>query len=259
MRSSFLLFLLGALVLAGCATSPSSAPLGRQDLVSGRPAASLDFYREVFGWRAAGKSYGYWQLTGADGRPVGGLVTMPNAGEAAVWLTTLDVEDLDTTLARIEGEGGTVIHGPVAVAGGARTAVITGPDGERLQVREGSSGGGEGPWVWHELVTRDVGAAATWYGRVFGFDIERAEGAERVLLQRGETAVAAVSPNPFEEAASQWIPVLGVRELSPVLRAISAQGGQVLKSSSEPGRRIALVTDPQNAPFLLQETGEASL
>jgi predicted enzyme related to lactoylglutathione lyase len=227
-------------------------------LVSGHPDASLDFYREVFGWSAASKPYGYWQLTGADGRPVGGVISMPNAGAAAVWLTTLDVKDLDATLSRVEDEGGVLLHGPVPVAGGARTAVIAGPDGARLQVREGSSGGGDGPWVWHELATRDVGAAANWYGRVFGFETERADGTERIWLQRGEKAVAAVSPNPFEEADGQWIPVLGVRELSAVLRAISLHGGQVLKSSAEPGRRIALVTDPQNAPFLLQETGEAS-
>jgi predicted enzyme related to lactoylglutathione lyase len=250
--------LLAALVFTGCATSPSSAPLGRQDLVSGRPAASLDFYREVFGWTAAAKPYGYWELTGADGRPVGGLISLPKAGEAASWLTTLDVDHLDATLSRVEAEGGNVIHGPVPVAGGARTAVISGPDGARLQVREGSSGGREGPWVWHELVTRDVGTAATWYRKVFGFETEPVDDTERMLLLLEGKAVAAVSPNPFEEADAQWIPVLEVRGLSTVLDAITAQGGQVLKHSTDTGRSIALVADPHNAPFLLQETGEGS-
>lgn len=255
------LFLTGGLFLTAC-VSPSppaaSAPLGRQDLVSGRPDASAVFYREVFGWSVAPRgtaSYREWHTE--DGQTVGGLVAFPDAGDAAVWLTTLDVENLQQTVATVIAQGGALLHGPVTVRGGARTAVIADPDGGRLQLREGARQPVQSVWIWHELLTRDPAAAATWYGAVFGFTSGDAA-SERILLFRGESPVAGISPNPFVDQESQWIPVLGIHELSPLLAAIPRHGGEVIHVSTDTNRRVALVADPQHAPLLLQEIGEVT-
>lgn len=251
--------LLGAvLVLNGCATAPpsASAPMGRQDLVSGRPKASLNFYQEVFGWSVRRKGPdGYWEFATADGRSASGLVSFPDAGDSAIWLTSLDVESLDGALAKVDAQGGSLLHGPVTVRGKVRTAVIQAPDGARLQLREAAGGDSPGVWIWHELVTADVAAAAGWYVRVFGFSAEAA--ADRVLLLRGGIPVAGLSSNPFEDEPAQWIPVLGVENLDTGLAAIPTHGGRVLQVSEDPERPVALVADPQHAPLFLQEIGEA--
>lgn len=244
-----------ALFLSACISSPPAsapAPMGGMDLISGRPEAAVTFYGEVFGWSAVRRgSGGFREWTTADGRSVGGLVSFPDAGDFAVWLTSLHVESLDKALTKVNAQGGTLLHGPVTVRGGVRTAVIQAPDGARFQLREAADGESAGVWVWHELLTADVAAAAEWYAHVFGFSMDAA--ADRVLLLRGGIPVAGVSPNPFEGENNQWIPVLGVADLDALLAAIPLHDGRILRVSEDPERRIALVVDPQHAPLLLQQ------
>jgi len=263
LRTTLLVAGLG--ILTGCATSSSSSSpsadhstsLGRQDLVSGRPHASMLFYQEAFGWSAARKgAEGYWEVSTTDGQAVGGVISLPKLGNRAGWLTTVDVADLDDVLEKVKENGGAVEHGPVTVYGNIRTAVVTDPQNARLQLRESSTPGTSGPWIWHELVTEDIPATAEWYETVLGFKTQPAEDSERIMLLHEDKPVAAISPNPFEGEPNQWIPVLGVADMDAQLKAVLNHGGQVLTMSDAEGRKIALVADPQNAPFLLQQTEE---
>lgn len=261
MKLPSLFILTAVLLLTACVSPPpppASSPLGRQDLVSGRPKASAEFYREVFGWTVTPQGTpSYSEFQTEDGLTVGGLVAFPDAGDAAVWLTTLDVEDLHQTVAKVIAEGGSLLHGPVSVRGGAQTAVIADADGARLQLRQGAAAAVQSVWIWHELLTQNPAAAALWYGAVFGFTSETTA-SERILLFQEESPVAGLSLNPFVEEAPQWIPVLGVDDLSSLLSAIPRHGGEVIQVSNDPARRIALIADPQNAPLLLQQTGEVA-
>ncbi|GEM_PF-6892726 len=227
------------------------------DLVSGRAHASMLFYQKAFGWEAKRKgTEGYWEVATDSGEAVGGVISLPSLGDSAGWLTTVDVPNLDETLASVKEHGGELTHGPVTVYGNIRTAVIADPEGAKLQLRESSPTGNSGPWVWFELVTENVADTAGWYAKVFGFTTQPTEGSERVMLLHEDQPVAAVSPNPFQGEANQWIPVLGIQDMETQLKAVLEHGGEVLTMSDAEGKNIALVADPQNAPFLLQQIEE---
>ena len=73
----------------------------------------MRFYQEVFGWKVD-KWEGpadYWLLTtGAEGEPgINGALTLRAAGMKTV-TNTIDVDDLEATIARVEANGGQVIH-----------------------------------------------------------------------------------------------------------------------------------------------------
>jgi len=77
------------------------------------PERAVRFYREVFGWQIE-KWEGpvdYWLCkTGAEGEPgIDGALTLRSGGMKTV-ACIIDVDDLETSLARAEANGGKVIH-----------------------------------------------------------------------------------------------------------------------------------------------------
>lgn len=223
-------------------------------MITGQPQQALTFYGAVFDWTATRKgSEAYWEWTTSGGVPVGGLITLPDAGEGALWLTTVFVQDLSGTLVKVTENAGTVLHGPVSVRGG-RTAVIQAPDGSRLQLRESGASGRTEPWIWLELFSGNPADSAAWLQNVFSLETRNAESGDRIFLLAEGEPVAAVSSGPFEDAPAQWVPVLGVENLGATVFLLLERGGKVLKSSEDSERRVALVSDPQNALLLLQQT-----
>ncbi len=101
-------------------------------------ARAANFYRELFGWRVE-KWDGpveYWMVfTGPDGTPGinGGLMRRmhPLAGNDGVigYVCTVDVDDLDKSVARGVGLGGSVAMPRFAVAGVGWMAYLKDPEG----------------------------------------------------------------------------------------------------------------------------------
>ena len=88
------------------------------DLTVPDAAATRDFYCQVVGWTVQDHemtdddgTYHDYVLVGGDGKPVGGICHARgvNQGVPPVWMMYLPVGDLDTSIARVEEDGGTVI------------------------------------------------------------------------------------------------------------------------------------------------------
>lgn len=122
------------------------------------------FYGELFGWSF--EEAGGYLFARLGGRKVSGLVALgPAAKVSPMWSVYLATEDADAT-SRAAGEaGGRALIGPMDVADQGRMAYFADPTGALFGVWQGRAHlgaevtGEPGATAWHEVYTRDVGAA----------------------------------------------------------------------------------------------------
>jgi uncharacterized protein len=89
------------------------------------------FYERMFGWSkdvAHESPMGTYQLFKASGMPIGGGFTDKMAPHP-YWLYYFVVDDIDAGVTRLEGNGGTLLHGPMEVPGGAWVIQAKDPQG----------------------------------------------------------------------------------------------------------------------------------
>jgi predicted enzyme related to lactoylglutathione lyase len=111
-------------------------------------------------------------------------------------------------------------------------------------------------FVWYELMTSDVRAAAAFYSTVVGWQADHSD-PQYTLLKVGDAQVAGITGTPAElqarGAPPAWSGYVLVDDVDATEARILALGGKVLF----PGRdipdvgRFAVVADPQGATFLL--------
>lgn len=116
-----------------------------------------------------------------------------------------------------------------------------------------------GRWVWADLVTSDVAAAAEFYGDVFGWTYETYGGKDdrdtyTLVLADGLPIGGIV----FDQRATKgdvpsarWIGLLSVTDVAATAAAVSANGGKVVVAPRSLGERgeTAVFQDPEGVPF----------
>lgn len=102
------------------------------ELMTTDPEAAWDFYAPLLGW-TKGEVYpmgnaGVYQLFAAQGTDLGAVQPL---GDAPVpsWLVYFTVAGVQDAASRITAAGGTVVHGPSEVPGGASILLATDPQG----------------------------------------------------------------------------------------------------------------------------------
>lgn len=106
------------------------------ELITPDPAATLKFYGKLFGWTLSRSmpmgpdmTYHIFALNGLD---IGGIFAMP--GTPPYWRPYFGVTSAKAAIAAVTAAGGTVVHGPDEVPGGAFTVQIKDPQGAVLAV-----------------------------------------------------------------------------------------------------------------------------
>jgi predicted enzyme related to lactoylglutathione lyase len=116
-----------------------------------------------------------------------------------------------------------------------------------------------GRWVWGDLVTSDVAAAAEFYGKVFGWTFETYGGEDdrdtyTLVLSNGLPIGGMV----FDQRAmkgnvpsARWIGLVSVTDVKAAAAAVSANGGKVVVAPKLLGERgeTAVFQDPEGVPF----------
>ena len=101
------------------------------------PAAALDFYGKLFGWKKSQEmdmgEMGSYTLFSHQGADIGGMMGLGDA-PAPCWLPYFGTNGITAAMSRIETAGGRVMHGPIEVPGGAFIAVATDPQGAHFAV-----------------------------------------------------------------------------------------------------------------------------
>lgn len=117
-----------------------------------------------------------------------------------------------------------------------------------------------GRFVWGELLTRDVGAAAEFYGKVFGWTFET-YGPEddlktyTVVLSGGTPIGGMVYASPREDKkgrpSARWIGLISVPDVQMAANSVEKDGGKVLMPPQQLGARgtAALFADPEGGLF----------
>ena len=228
---------------------------------------SVSFYSDLFGWKAQ-----------ADSRPEAGGYTMfslrgkhvaaaspPPPGQESVpshWTTYLASDDVDETASRVREAGGTLFLEPFDVFDAGRMTVAQDPTGAVFGVwQAGEHIGAElanepGTLNWNECRTTDPETAATFYERVFGYEIDVqsiGEGQEYRVIKvggRGVGGIAELGPRLLG-MPPHWSTVFTVADTDKtVARAVDLGGERLAEPVDIPAvGRLAVLRDPVGAVF----------
>ncbi|WP_428631191.1 VOC family protein [Sphingopyxis sp.] len=119
-------------------------------------------------------------------------------------------------------------------------------------------------FIWYELMTTDPKGAATFYGAVVGWTIAAegeatAGGVDYRMIGRSDGGqaggVLALDADMLAGGARPiWLGYLHTPDVDAAVAAIVADGGAVQMPAMDiPVGRIAMVTDPQGAPFYIMD------
>jgi predicted enzyme related to lactoylglutathione lyase len=142
-------------------------------------------------------------------------------------------------------------------------AIVTDPTGAPVGLWQptGHQGievvGEAGAPVWHQLTTRDYGAALDFYRQVFGWQTEVEADTPEFRYSTasfdGEPLLGVMDGSVLADGVpSTWIFFLGAEDVDKAVELITANGGTVLRAAEDtPYGRLAAVADPTGAAFNL--------
>ncbi|GAA1264600.1 VOC family protein [Kitasatospora nipponensis] len=112
---------------------------------------------------------------------------------------------------------------------------------------------------WVDLGSPDTGAAAAFYGAVFGWEFRSAgpEAGGYGFFQQGGKTVAAVGPLNEPGAASAWTVYFSTPDADALAKAVEQGGGAVRMAPMDvmDAGRMALFTDPTGGRFAIWQPG----
>ena len=253
------------------------------------PKAAVDFYRGLFGWDfedmmppGTPGSYFMARLHGGDVAAIGSI---PDGAPAmAMWNTYVAVTDADATAAKVQDAGGRVVSEPFDVMEAGRMAVFSDPEGAVFCVWQAGQHKGArvvneaGALNFNGLNTRDVAAAKSFYGSVFGWqtldvgggaemwtlpgygdELERATpGLRKMIAEFGaaagfEDVVASINPIGDDQAGvpAHWSVTFGTDDADATAAKAAELGGSVvLPPFDAPWVRMTVIRDPQGATLI---------
>ena len=235
------------------------------DLVTTDPSAARDFYGALFGWDfdIGPPETGRYTLCRVRGRAAAGMNGTPSERVAPAWTTYFFGDDLAAAAQRLGELGGRVTQGPLDIPGqgelvvaGDPTGAVFGlwrPDGPTARGVRGEPGA----LSWHEHLSRDLSAAATFYGGLFGYaweEVDTGPGgpAYRTFAVAGEALGGALAMDDTWPASigAHWMPYFTVADADAAASTAEHRGGRVeVPPVTSPWGRFAALADPQGAVF----------
>ncbi len=245
--------------------------------------AAQEFYGALFGWTfddaGAAPGGGRTLLAQLSGGAVGAL----SQGEPGRWNSYVLVDSADETAERVRNAGGRVLGPPADVEQG-RVLAFTDPEGAELRVWEPRGRRGadvvnaHGSVNFNDLHTRDVAAAAEFYGAVFGWRVldmgggttmwalsaygdhleRRTPGTREAYASMGgpagfEDVVASIALVD-ESTPAHWGVTFAVDDADACAARASGLGGTVLAGPFDATWvRMAVLQDPQGVSFVASQ------
>jgi predicted enzyme related to lactoylglutathione lyase len=233
------------------------------DLATRDGAAAKQFYGALFGWD--------FEDNEIPEEAGGGVYTMCKVGDdtaAAIAPTTQDVPphwnsyvtvaSADDAAAKAGELGANLIMEPFDVAEAGRMAVLADPTGAALAVWEPRDSIGAmrvndpGCLTWNELHTPDPPKALEFHTALFGWGTEKMDTAEGgpsyTILKLGERSNGGVM-DAQEGEPPNWLPYFVVEDRDAAAEKAIELGGRDLFRMEMPQGQIAVLTDPEGAPF----------
>ena len=271
-----LVLALAVLLLMACGGSNISMPITDDgdevdrngemvwvDLVTSDASLSKSFFSDLFGWSY--NSYGAYNRAVSGPKPVSGIIEdseLEKGKKNSYWIISAAVEDIDAAVATATANGGKVLAPVEKIPGRGKVAVLQDPQGAVSAVM--SDRGGylraskpeDGEWMWAELWAKDAKAAAEYYAAVLGCMTDKLsdEGQEYIVLKSAKNSFAGVVKSPAEEEEPIWLPVMRVDDIEASTNKAGELGATIFqKPIAVSSYKLALITTPNGAPFILQE------
>ncbi|MEV1018749.1 VOC family protein [Streptomyces sp. NPDC050264] len=239
------------------------------DLSTPDADAARLFYEALFGWRSrpveapCADGYSMFALDAEDGHLVAGIGPVADQRQPAAWLPYFQSSGIDAVTARVGGNGGRVVAGPMPVLEQGRLAVCQDAAGAEFGLWEPLAHAGfeavnvPSSFCWFELLTRDGPRAVDFYQSVLGWGTRQrsfGEGArytEWTVADEAFGGMVDMSTGEFPpEVPSHWNLYVAVDAPDATAARCQELGGRVLVAPTTlPTGRFAILADPQGAAF----------
>ena len=235
------------------------------DLASSDPAASRDFYANLFGWQIEVNPdplYGGYAMAKVGGKDVAGIGPKMMAEAPTAWSVYIGTGDAAALAAKVQAAGGNVIAPPMQVGDQGTMAVLQDPTGAffgawQPDAMAGFATDAAGSFGWAERNSRGFDKAASFYAEVFGWCTKASPMGEgqppyTEFLLGGTSIAGGMEMNPMmpAEVPSYWMPYFEVADVDGAFKKALAGGAkEMLAAVDFPGGRFAIVQDPQGAVF----------
>lgn len=231
------------------------------------------FYSKVLGWSFEDVPIpdgGVYPMAKVGGRNVGAVFRLdpkmapPGAPPMPPsWSNYIQVADVDVIAKRAVELGGAVIVPPMDVMEEGRMVVFSDPTGAVLSAWQPKKHVGFGRWgdhgapVWLELMTKSIDASASFYGKLFGWEISKSKANDmqyfEVKPKGAERAIAGMMQMDasFNDMPSHWLPYFAVTDVKAAVVAVKSEGGTVCVDPTEIPNvgTFSIVQDPGGATF----------
>jgi len=236
------------------------------DLITPDLEAAKRFYSALFGWSYRDLS-GSYSVAYSGGEAVGGIFQRPlrsGAQRQPLWLTFIAVGDAGQAARLAEQNGAKILAGPSSRPNRGEQAVLSDPEGAMFGVLTSSNGdppdyqADPGAWIWSVLLVHDSDQEATFYQKIFDyevFDISEGEPLQ-VVLSSQDYARATVRPLARgARGRPRWLGFVRVEDVASAASKAQSLGARVLVEprTDRHGGRIAVIADPAGAPLGLME------
>jgi uncharacterized protein len=252
------------------------------------PETAAEFYGNLFGWELEDVmppgSAGHYFMARLGGGDVAAIGSIPEAlPQVATWNTYVWVDSADETAGKARDAGGSVVMEPFDVIGSGRMAVFTDPEGAALGVWQAKEFKGAtivndpGSLNFNGLNTRDVDAAKSFYGTLFGWQVLSLPGGAQMWTLPGyadhletfqpgfrefvaeagapgfEDVVASINPIPDDQPDTppHWSVTFAVDDADAIAAKATELGAEVIVPPFDaPWVRMTIIKDPQGATFI---------
>ena len=233
------------------------------DLTTSDSEAAKSFYGNLLGWEFDDNEIpggGTYTLCMVGGESVAAIAPQTDKFRPH-WNSYVTVASADDAAARAKELGGTVIEEPFDVMEAGRMALFQDPTGAALCVWQPNQSIGAtrvndpGSLTWNELHSPDPAAAVEFLTGLFGWGTEEMPmGGDLVytIVKVGDRSNGAVMAAQRGEPP-HWLPYFAVESRDGAAEAAVELGGREYARMEMPQGRIAILSDPLDAPLAIWE------
>jgi len=234
------------------------------DLITNDAKTSKKFFSNLLGWSF--ENHDAYDMALSGTKPVSGIIEdkeLLKGSKTSYWVVSNSVEDASATAKKIKSQGGKILSEPMEISGRGTVALVEDAQGAFFSIIQNSSGDPKasaprnGEWMWAELWTSNPKAAASFYSDILSITakpIADGNDVEYFILKGATYEFGGITKIPVKNEAPIWIPVLRVEDAAATAEKATKLGGSILIGPAMvSGNKVALITTPSGAPFLVQE------